>query len=251
MTTRSIAVAGMLNGTSRAGREQAGAGDVSSMPQHRPPRSTAGSSRLKMVETTKTKKTDAQSAFKLYDMNGDGSIGFKEMCGALKDLSIREGISKVRRDNLEAEFKNADLDSNGKISEEEFIAFYNRFISEARAKSKTTAAAAALKSHQRGRWGPPADACWAPTSEEAQEAALSPAARASLDSEAGLAAKAARAEVARAKAAAQKAVTLLRQPVRWRALVLGGSASCGLVAGHDSCLDTTHGLDTCQVPPLP
>ena len=75
----------------------------------------------------------AEELFFKYDSDGSGTLGFKEMAAAIRDLMAEAG-AKVRLNmkQFEEQFDAADADGDNKVTFEEFVNWYNGFANFAR-----------------------------------------------------------------------------------------------------------------------
>ena len=85
--------------------------------------------------TAAQKAAAAKEAFARYDTNGDGVIGFKELCSAMKDLAARAGDVNGRAYRFTPElvdlwFDSTDADKSSAVSPDEFAVFYRKFTED-------------------------------------------------------------------------------------------------------------------------
>jgi len=79
---------------------------------------------VKVVHAEEAEKA-ARTAFARFDVSNDNQLQKRELFQVLVELGMVTGDTKLEKElNLEEEFKKADLDRNGSVDFEEFIAFY-------------------------------------------------------------------------------------------------------------------------------
>ena len=93
----------------------------------------------------------ASEVFYENDKDGNGKLGFRELCAAIRDLMNRAGIkTKLDMKGMEAHFEKADSDGDKSISLDEFVEWYNHFVEWSKRLQETKPAEEVLHTPRGG-----------------------------------------------------------------------------------------------------
>ena len=128
-------------GTAQAGRARPGTAQANGKARLNASRGADGkrkSSLATQLDKSFERYEEAWFNFHRYDVDGSGSIDRSEMLSLLRDLKLRVGRGNRTEEQMEEwaerELKKSDVNGDGVLSFDEFLAYYNSFVSRVRSQ---------------------------------------------------------------------------------------------------------------------